>query len=158
VECLGGGVANFYRESEIEVTDEAVKTASEIYPLEQIENLKVEKRFWWRGSAFVLFIAAFLWLPIGFVIPHAFAVALEVEPGHRIGRASVFAALIPCGLLLAQCARLIWAKKYHITFNWHFTGLSGFAFVELADADEIEPLEEIGSAIQDAQEALKKSS
>ena len=148
---LGGGVASFYRDAEIEVTNVAVKTASETYPLGQIANLKVEERFWWRGTAFALFVAAFLWLPVGFLLPPALAFALEVEPGHRIGRASVFAALIPCGLLLAQSARLLWAEKYHLTFNWHFAGLSGFAFVELAQAAELESLEKISSSIREAQ-------
>lgn len=150
-------MANFYRDAEIEVTDMAVITASETYPLGQIANLKAEKRFWWRGTAAVLLVAAFLWLPIGFLLPYALAVALEADPSGSLRRLPVFAAFVPSGLLLAQSARLLWAEKYHLTFNWHFAGLSGFAFVELVDANELESLEKIATAIEEAQTALKKA-
>ena len=49
------GVTEFYRDEEIEVTDVAVKTMSETYPLEQIASLRAEYRLWSkeRTSAFV---------------------------------------------------------------------------------------------------------
>jgi hypothetical protein len=150
-------VASFYRDAEIEVTDAVVKTASEIYPLEQIADLKAEKRYWGSGAAAALLAAGLLWLPAGFIGANALEGVLDADGSSNFGRMIGFATLVPSGLLLAQSVRLFWAKKYRLTFNWHFSGMSGFAFVELTESNELEPMEKIATAIRDAQAAMKRA-
>ncbi len=152
-------MASFYRDAAIEVTESAVKTASETYPLEQIANLKAEKRFWWRGAAALLFLAALLWLPIAYVAMTEAQAVMDSSPGGNgnWGRLIGFVVFVPCGFLLIKSAKLLWSKQYHLTLHWHFSGMSGFAFVDLAQADELAPLEKIATAIREAQAALSKA-
>jgi hypothetical protein len=157
-EYLRARVASFYQDMNIEVTDVVVKTSADTYPLEQITNLKAEHRLWSRESepVLALLIVGFFWFFID-LVQRVSPIILSEAPLSVWEYVMAFLTFVSCVLLLLVAVRLIRGKKFHLTFSQHRAGQRGFALVELATADELDPLEKIAVAIREAQASMKKA-
>ncbi len=149
-------MTQFYCDREIEVTDVAVKTATDAYPLKQIMDLRAEHRLWKKESepVLALLFVGFVWLFALFVerispifMPEA---ALSIR-----GAVMAFLSFVSCVFLFLAGVRLIRGNKYHLSFNQYDGVGTKPAFVTLAEADELERLEKIATAIREARAALR---